>query len=181
MKRYSAVCILVTLAAAAPATLGAQSTALSIGSASPRWDGSGAFSGFVMKGDLVWRDQNRFLDWRASGSFTQLGGGIGPTGDRLPPAQVYGLSASAILSPPGHFARAPRLSRLPYLAGGPGLYGYRSYTDCRLGWHLAAGLQTTVRQWILFGEATLTSLNRSDSSTGFPDSRIRSLSIGIRR
>jgi hypothetical protein len=68
-----------------------------------------------------------------------------------------------------------------YLAAGPGLYGYRSYTEYRLGWHLAAGLQVPVGPWILFGEATLTSLSRSDSSTGFPNSRIRSLSIGIRR
>jgi len=171
----------MALAASAPATVGAQSAALSIGSASPTWEAwRGSFSGFVTRGDLVWRDPDRFLNWRASGSFTRIGGGGGPAG-RLPPAQIYGLSASAILSPPANFARVPKLAHLPYLAAGPGLYGYRSYTEYRLGWHLAAGLQMPVGQWILFGEATVTSLRRSDSSTGLPDSRLRSLSIGIRR
>jgi hypothetical protein len=181
MKRRSAVCVLMTLASAAPATIGAQSRALSIGSASPRWEGSGAFSGFVVRGDLVWREPNHFLSWRASGSFTRVGGGMGASGDRLSPAQVYGLSASAVLSPPGYFVRSPKLAHVPYLAAGPGLYGYRSYTEYQLGWHLAAGLQVPVGQWTLFGEAMRTSLGSSDFSTGFNGSILRSLSIGIRR
>jgi hypothetical protein len=51
----------------------------------------------------------------------------------------------------------------------------------RLGWHLAAGIQMTVGQWVLFGEAMRTSLGTSESSTGLPGGHIRSLSIGIRR
>jgi hypothetical protein len=171
----------MTLVAAAEATLGAQSKALSIGSASPDWDGSGAFSGFVARGDLVWREPNHFLYWRASGSFTRLGGGPGPSGDRLPPAQIYGLSASAVLSPSVYFVRMPpKLTHVAYVAAGPGLYGYRSYTEYRLGWHLAAGLQAPVGQWTLFGEAMQTALGDNASSAGSPGV-LRSLSIGIRR
>src|SRR5262245_37971877 len=180
MKRYSAVCLLMTLAAAAPATLGAQTRALSIGSASSAWHG-GAFSGFVARGDLVWREPNHFLYWRASGSFTRLGGGIGASGDRLPAAQIYGLSASAVLSPSVYIVRMPpALAHVAYVAAGPGLYGYRSLTEYRLGWHLGAGLQAPVGEWTLFGEAMGTVLGSNASTTGF-SGMLRSVSIGIRR
>ena len=182
MKRYSAVCILMALAAASPATLGAQSAALSIGSASPTWEAwRGSFSGFVTRGDLVWREPNHFLYWRASGSFTRLGGGMGASGDRLPPAQIYGLSASAVLSPSVYIVRMPpALAHVAYVAAGPGLYGYRSLTEYRLGWHLGAGLQAPVGEWTLFGEAMGTVLGSNASTTGFPG-MLRSVSIGIRR
>lgn len=136
---------------------------------------STTLSGYVVAADLSWRSPSRFLNWRTSASFTGLQGPVAATGTNdLPDAKIYGFTGAAVLAPRGN-------GLLPYVAGGPGAYGYRSYTEYRLGWHAEAGLERAVGNVRVFAEAKLSSFTSDRLSDRVEQARVRSLSIGLRR
>ena len=175
MARRMLVGFAILVAVVVPRSVRAQNVGLSVGYASPLSGlARSSLAGYVVTGDLVWRNPDRLLNWRAGASFTGFGGSLGSTGERTPDAKIYGLDGSLILAPRGN-------GLMPYVAAGPGLYGYRGATSYRLGWQAAVGLEKPIGRFRLFGEGRLTSFTSERLSDRITEARMRSLSIGIRR